>query len=173
MRHTEQYMRYLIGLVVVGLIAFYLGGYAPQNYFPEFSWSDMSTTTDEVVLEETTTGATTPAAKPSTPTSSGEAGKRFMQNGVYVTIVEYSDTGFNPSKLEINRGEEVRFVNKDNETMYIVADNKLSSPVYAQLNMPNSLGKGGTYQLAFTQPGIFSYQNVNKNWKPAGQIFVK
>ncbi len=167
-------MKYLIGLLVVGLIAFYLGGYAPQGYFPDFSWSGMSTTTDEAVLEETATGGTnTTTSKPSAPAVSGDAGKRFMQNGVYVTIVEYTDKGFNPSKLEINRGEEVRFVNLDNETMNVVADNKLSSQVYASFKMPNSVGKGGTYQLAFTDPGIFSYQNVNKTSKPAGQIFVK
>lgn len=166
-------MRYLIGLLLVGLVAFYIGGYAPDSLFPDIT--EMATTTEETADAEDETEAkpSTTQTAPKPAAQSGDAGKRIFQNGVYVTIVEYSEAGFNPSKLDIARGEEVRFVNKDNETMMVVGDAKLSSRAYAQLKMPTSVGKGGTWQLSFIEPGIFSYTNVNKPYKPSGQIFVK
>ena len=101
------------------------------------------------------------------------AGTRVFEKGVYVTLIYLTDQGFVPKNVEIKAGEEIRFVNKTSLTMRVVSDEKLSNQYYAYFNEPQSVGKGGTYQLSLMQPGLFSYYNLNANPRVTGQVFVK
>ena len=114
-----------------------------------------------------TAKAPKPAAVPS------GAGTRTYENGVYVTQVYLTNTGFVPNTLQLTAKEEVRFVNKTTLTMRIAADDKLSNKYYGGLNQPTSVGKNGTYQVALVEPGVFTYYNLNSNTSVGGQIFVK
>jgi plastocyanin len=109
-----------------------------------------------------------PAPKPAVPAG---AGARTFEKGVYVTTVFFTDQGFVPSVVEAHHGEEIRFVNKTNAVMHIIADEKTSSLYYRSINQPNTVGKGGSYQLQLPELGVFNYKNLNGNH--VGQILVK
>lgn len=120
------------------------------------------------------TPKTPTVTKPSTTSSqSAGAGVRTFEKGVYVTQVNYTENGFVPATLEIQHGEEVRFVNKTSLTMRVAADEKLSAIPYQRINQPQSVGKGGTYQVAFTEKGVFSYVNLNTKPVKTGNVYVK
>jgi len=125
--------------------------------------------TTETVNTVTTPKSSTPKAVSGT---ASQAGKRLYENGVYVTVIEHGTYGFTPASLEIKAGEEIRFVNVTNLTMHIIADEKNSSVAYRDFNQPNTLGKGGAYQIALTQPGIFFYYDLNSNPRASGIITV-
>lgn len=146
-------------------------------------WPQETTTTTEsaaVVQEQGTEFATndipkTPSVtKPASSSAQSQgAGVRTFEKGVYVTQVNYTENGFVPATLEIQHGEEVRFVNKTSLTMRIAADEKLSAIPYQRINQAQSVGKGGTYQIALTEKGVLSYVNLNTKPAKTGNIYVK
>lgn len=144
--------------------------------WPEEKSSDtvLETPATETESDTTTVPKTPTVTKPSTTsTQSTGAGVRTFEKGVYVTQVNYTENGFVPATLEIQHGEEVRFVNKTSLTMRIAADEKLSAIAYQRINQPQSVGKGGTYQVAFTELGVFTYVNLNTKPAKTGNIYVK
>ncbi len=135
---------------------------------------ELATTTEEVASEVKEEAATTKPA-PSAPASSyPAAGSRFIQNGVYVTVIQFNGKSFNPASVTITHGEEVRFVNTSNLTMDIGSQNpNASSPAYSALNQPAAKGKGGTYQIGLTEVCVWSYANQTSNPTIKGVVNVK
>ena len=133
--------------------------------------NDTATTTNETVVEKPV------GSSPSPSTSSGNldgAGARTFEKGVYVTTVFFTTKGFAPQSVIIEHGEEVRFVNKTSLTMRVgsqVASNT-SSTFYSAISDQKSQPKGGTYQVALTQPGIWSYYNLTGD-PFTGSVIVK
>lgn len=134
---------------------------------------EVATTTEEAVSEVETVSAPVPTT-PSTQSQYPSPGTRIMQNGVYVTIIHFNGKSFTPNTLTISRGEEVRFINTSNLTMDVGSQNpNASSPAYAQINQPMAKGKGGTYQLSFTEVGVWAYANQTGTTQITGTINVK
>lgn len=157
-------------VIVLGIVLVIVGVY---------TWRGPEAFTGDLLRIATSTSEIIPSANDVLPGKSPAATdaptgpKRTFENGVYVTTIYYTRNGFDPSKLELKAGEEVRFVNSTTLTMRIVADDTLSNQYYASFNQPQSVGRGGSYQLALPQPGILTYYNLNSNPRQGGQIFVK
>ena len=132
--------------------------------------SSTASTTTASLLEKVTSPLTPKQTTPSVPAG---AGARTFENGVYVTTIFYTIDGFVPATLELKHGEEVRFVNKTSAVMHVIGDDKASSQYYRTVNQPNTLGKGGTNQIALPDVGLFSYYNLGTNPRVSGQVFVK
>ena len=92
-----------------------------------------------------------------------------------MNIVRFNGTLFSPDILVVNSGEAVRFVNSSNLTMRVGSRPEcLSSTYYSSISQPSAEGEGSTYEFDFTQPGIFSYQNIPSTGGPIyGIVFVR
>lgn len=97
---------------------------------------------------------------------------RVLEGGKYVTIVTLTNTGFTPKVAEITRGESVRFINKSGSAMRIASDQDNGVPLYIALNQEKSVGQGGIYELTFSEPGIWVYNNLS-NPLGIGVVYVK
>ena len=160
----------LLLVAALGVVTFW-----PVNHVPtievSFPTGDVATTTtDKPAATAPTASKPKPAA--AAPTSPG-AGARTFEKGFYVTTIHYTDQGFVPAKVEIQNGEEVRFVNKTSSAMHVQAEANSSSQYYRAINQPNTVFKGGTYQMQLPEVGVFNYFNINTNPKKSGQIIVK
>lgn len=166
---------YQISGIIILLLVAALGAVSfwPINNIPTvevtFPTNEVATTTTE---KPTAAPTTKPKPQATTPTSPG-AGARTFEKGFYVTTIHYTDQGFVPAKVEIQNGEEVRFVNKTSSAMHVQAEANSSSQYYRAINQPNTVFKGGTYQLQVPEVGVFNYFNINTNPKKSGQIIVK
>ncbi len=88
-------------------------------------------------------------------------------------VVRYTSKGFEPSILEINRGESVEFVNQSDKAMVIKSHDETPENFYPGFSQESGpLGKGGKFYFAFTLPGTWFYYNLNGN-KEQGIIIVK
>ncbi|MDO8620174.1 MAG: hypothetical protein Q7R64_02395 [bacterium] len=123
----------------------------------------------ETTTEKTGTSAVKSPAK--TPVSPYKQ-TRVFENGKYVSIVTLTNTGFTPKVVEITRGESIRFVNKSGSAMRIASDENNGVPLYIALNQEKSVGQGGIYELTFTEPGIWVYNN-RSNPLGVGVVYVK
>jgi plastocyanin len=136
--------------------------------------SGTATTTDESVVTEVAKPAKPASGASSAVASYPTAGSRFLQNGVYVTVIHFNGKSFNPESLTLTHGEEVRFINTSNLTMDIgPALPNASSPGYSALNQPAAKGKGGIYQIGLTEIGVWAYANQTSNPAIKGIVNVK
>jgi plastocyanin len=132
--------------------------------------TDMATTTDESAVTPAT-GSTQGTGSAGVPAG---AGARTFEKGVYVTTIFFTTKGFVPQSVVITHGEEVRFVNKTSLTMRVGSQvqSGTSSTYYSSISDPKSQPKGGTYQIALTQPGVWSYYSMTGD-PFAGLVVVK
>lgn len=164
--------------VIVGVVLLIVG---------VLSWTGTDTPAEIVVtLTPTTTPGTGSSvlpqpkqptvpsvALPTQPTQPTGAGARTFENGFYVTTIYLTNTGFVPASVEVNKGEEVRFVDRANGIMYIVADDKASSVYYRAIKQPALAQRTSTFQFGVPEAGTFSYYNLNSNPRLSGTIIVK
>lgn len=121
---------------------------------------------------ETQNATSTASNKTTTNTSKG-TGSKPGAPAAYDALVTYGSQGFSPNKITIKSGDVVRFINKSGETMRIwPAEDKLPGVGYAGLKQETSLGRNGTFDVHFSQKGIFLYENLN-NKSRTGIVVVE
>ena len=99
---------------------------------------------------------------------------RAKEASTYVTVVKYTSTGFEPAIVSINRGEEVKFVNKSSIGMRIVSNEFEHIPLYPGFSQSKSVGRDGVYQMHFTVPGVWGYHNLDSGHPEViGIVYVK
>jgi plastocyanin len=98
---------------------------------------------------------------------------RFMEDGIWVTVVNYTGTRFVPELVTINLGEQVRFVNKDNLSMRITSNDIKGAPLYPGFDQQKSGGTGSTFTFLFNKAGLWPYHNLNGDPGVVGVVFVK
>jgi plastocyanin len=101
--------------------------------------------------------------------------ERIFDDGHYVHVVRFDGTLFSPDILVINSGDAVRFINGSTMTMRVGSrPESLSSTYYSSISQPAAEGKGATYEYIFTQPGIWSYENIPSTGAPIyGIVFIR
>jgi len=148
-------------LLAVAVAAFF---WWPRTPVPFADEDSTIPSTNKTEPSETTSSPRTPASN---------AGTRTLENNSFVTIVEYTNSGFNPSPLELNAGEEIRFVNKSNGTMRITTDEANSNHTYSSYMQPDTVGYNGTFQLVLPMSGLWTYYNLNTKPPVQGVVYVK
>ncbi len=163
--HTHMVSKYLP--LIFLLIALALGA----AYF--FSGDGTEVTEDESRTETETENTPPVQSAPKSSAPAPQKETRIFENGTWVTVITYTADGFSPSALTLNAGDEVRFVNKTSLTMRIEFT-KAGAPsdIYG-ISQDSSVGKGGTYQVALLDKGIWSFHNLNGNTSLVGVITVK
>jgi plastocyanin len=137
----------------------------------------MATTTAQIAEVTSTTGASpTPAAKPvqyaPKEVRPPQGGTVKPPAAVYDGVVTYTSSGFSPKTIEVKAGTTVRFVNKSNMPMRVVATQSSETPGDGGLNQQKSVSNGGTYDFHFSKTGTWLYQNLNDPSK-VGAVVVK
>jgi|GEM_PF-4928979 len=125
-----------------------------------------------VVVSDTITKKQLPTVK---VVSKPAPGARVFEDGRFVTYVYYNGRAFIPENIVINSGEEVRFVNLANLAMRVASrPENVSSVAYSLLNQPNAEGKGSEFTTIFSEPGVWSYENLTStNPRILGNVYVR
>lgn len=127
-------------------------------------WWNMSSpplTVNEPIKNATTTTTKTTQVNENELVEKAYTQTRVKEGGVYITTVNFTDEGFTPPIIYINRGESVRFVNKADASMRVVSNDFQGAPLYSGFGEQNSVSKGGKYEFTFTKAGVWGYHNLN------------
>ena len=136
-----------------------------------FIWNPFSTS--YLVSDQGMNSGTTSANSSDVGVSHTPAVHTVKEGNHYVTVISYNGSTFSPRVLVINRGENVRFVNTSNLTMRIEADRSASSTLPDRYQEAQSVGKNGTYELSFPNPGVWVVDNINDTSTNSMVIYVK
>lgn len=98
---------------------------------------------------------------------------RVQEGNRFVTTVNYTSNGFEPAIVMVNKGETVRFVNKSNTTMRIAPNLIEGVTAYPGFDQEKSVARNGTYEIMFTEPGVWGYHNLNVSPWAVGVVVVK
>lgn len=153
-------------IVIIGLILIVKKDNQPDVPLETFATTEPQTETVTVV-STTTPVVKKPvvrvAPKVSTPVTKPSG-----------NVIRYTNRGFEPSVLEVKRGESVEFVNENDSKVMVIRSHDENPenfyPGFSQEGGP--LGKGGKFYFAFTLPGTWLYYNLNGNMEQ-GAIVVK
>ena len=101
---------------------------------------------------------------------------------IFHALVTYTDDGFLPTRVEIQRGETVRFVNNGNRGVWIGGDNHPSHTIYPEQSDSDCLGTsfdtcrtlqaGEFWEFTFTHVGSWGYHN-HVRARDTGTIIVR
>ena len=77
--------------------------------------------------------------------------------------VTYTEKGFVPTVVSVNRGDSIIFVNMGGKALRIapVEDPKDATSAYIGFAASKSIRKGETFGVSITQPGIWAYKDLN------------
>lgn len=126
----------------------------------------VATTTPTTAEDKKPTGTETPFVP--------VGGQRVIENGIPVTIIYLTSLGFSPYEITIASGEEVRFVNKTNNSMRIGTRDPESSSFYDTFSQPEVVGRNGEFQIGLTREGIWAYRNLTSpDSAVTGIIYVR
>ncbi|MDO8594928.1 MAG: hypothetical protein Q7R93_05485 [bacterium] len=156
----------LIVIVVLALIALALWSKGTS----EAPYADMAESKTETPAEKTpAVPVKSPAVKRA---EAAYTQTRVLENGRYISIVSLTDKGFVPQVVSINRGENVRFVNKTSGSMRIASEDFEGVALFAGLNQEKTVGKSGIYELTMPEAGVWAYYNLSKGGS-TGVVYVK
>lgn len=74
-------------------------------------------------------------------------------------IVNYTDSGFSPSSLEIKKGQTVQFVNQSAGGMWVGSGPHPTHTAYPEFDAKKSVPSGGVYEFTFDKIGEWKYHN--------------
>ncbi len=119
------------------------------------------------------------ASSASTSTASAKSpASNVVKKGLaalkYAAIVNMTSSGFVPKNVQIKAGQSVHFVNMTSASMRIFSDTfQKNQPYYTGFDELHSVGKNGTYDFLFNDPGVWTYYNLNGNPQLTGTITVE
>lgn len=158
-----------IGVLIVFLIILAAGYILLRDKVPEQALPEQAATKEPSAAPAPV--VTTPAAKRA---ETAYTETRVQENGRYVTTVTLTSAGFVPQIVSVNRGENVRFLNKSGGAMRIASNDFQGVPLLTGLNQEKSVGANGTYEVTLTEVGVWGYRNgVGTNQIVTGIIHVK
>ncbi|MDO8593991.1 MAG: hypothetical protein Q7R93_00555 [bacterium] len=101
--------------------------------------------------ESTTDGADLSASAAATQSSLTQA-----------AVVSYTGNGFSPAVVKIVRGGSINFVNNSGKALRLapLQDPKDGTSAYLGFAATKSIGRGESFGVSLTQPGIWGYKNL-------------
>ena len=164
----------VVSLIILGVVVY---NFSVQNVVPSATTSteDSIASAPSAPAEPTTapaeptTAPATPAAANTTPTTTG---KTFT--------VEITSSGFLPSTVEINKGDNVIFINKDSSNHWPASASHPTHTVYpesggcigSKFDACKGLKQGENWSFTFDQAGTWGYHD-HLNPSNRGTIVVK
>lgn len=106
----------------------------------------------------------------------------MMEGGASVTTVSYTDDGFVPKEITINKGETVMFVNDSSHGMWVASAVHPTHSLYPEKSAGACLGSdfdecendppGTSWAFTFDQVGTWGYHNHSRA-SDTGKVIVK
>lgn len=90
-----------------------------------------------------------------------------------VTIVEINKTGFFPETVQINKGTQVAWINRDTKPHQIKSDPHPLNNLYPFLNTDEKLSTNDQVTITFEKSGTFTYHDELNPLKFKGIVIVK
>lgn len=116
------------------------------------------------------------------PTSSVEPKENASKPQNRSNTVRFTDNGFNPSTLTIQKGEEVVFLDESSRTMWVATDNHPTHTKYDGTSLRSHCSgstdtfdqceTGSSFSFTFNKTGSFGYHN-HKPFVSGGTIIVE
>lgn len=123
--------------------------------------ADLASTTGDLLLPEDNP-PTTRLQKKTTAPQSGATVKLG-------SVVTYTSDGFSPSRVTINKGESVHFINQSDRKLWVASDVHPTHAAYPERDLSNCLGSsfdqckavgtGESWDFTFDAPGEWDYHN--------------
>lgn len=85
--------------------------------------------------------------------------------------VTYTDTGFVPRQIEINKGETVSFINQSQKVMWVASDTHPAHEILPTFDQFGVSNPGESYQYTFNKKGTWRYHD-HVNASQTGTIIV-
>lgn len=171
---NDSHIKNIIIIILLGIILGITGIYYFNNGKLDIIKEEVEV--EEVVdSEEQTSIPKNSAAAPNTQTTKTvdeiRSSIKYVKEGVL--LVTYSDSGFEPSILQVRAGESVRFVNISTKPMWVTTKYHpiFGEQNYSEFDQGKSISTGDAYQFMFTRVGVWGYKNLN-NEKHLGTISV-
>ena len=105
-----------------------------------------------------------------------------MGDPIFHALVTYTDNGFEPKTVIINKGETIRFVNQASKGMWVGGDNHPSHGIYPEVSEDDCLGTsfdtcralaaGEFWEFTFNHVGEWGYHNHTRA-RDGGTVIVK
>jgi len=86
--------------------------------------------------------------------------------------VNYTDDGFSPSTVTINREDTVLFVNQSSETMWVASAPHPTHTDYPEFDEKAAVSNGGSWSFIFDKVGTWKYHN-HRDSSNTGTIVVQ
>ena len=87
-------------------------------------------------------------------------------------VVTYTDIGFSPKTITIQKGQAVTFVNQSSGSLWVASDNHPIHTIYPAFDEKASVGKGASWSFAFDKVGSWGYHNHKQSSK-TGVVIVQ
>lgn len=139
----------IIGVAIVVVFFLYAGSTPPVNAPITQNTEDKS---DVMVSKPVSTNKPVTSVKPTAPVLAPEIPR---------LVVFYTDQGFTPSIREVNKGEEVTFINNSSKGMRIASFQKENLGYYPGLSQPRTVARGEAFKFIFLEAGAWNYHNLN------------
>lgn len=82
----------------------------------------------------------------------------FVQDTNPLTV-EYTNDGYIPDMLSIEKGETVTFVNKSSRSMWVASDNHPTHTIYPEFDQKGLSRTGEAYSFTFENSGQWAYHD--------------
>ena len=74
-------------------------------------------------------------------------------------MVEFTDEGFVPKRLEIEVGQQVRFVNVSESSLWPASNIHPTHQIFPEFDSGSPVGEDGVWAFTFDKPGFWRYHN--------------
>ena len=74
-------------------------------------------------------------------------------------LIEFTDEGFTPKRLDIEVGQQVRFVNRSESSLWPASNIHPTHQVLAEFDAGNPIGADDIWAFTFEKPGFWRYHN--------------
>jgi len=161
----------IVIIIILGLLLW--KGNTSETLLP--ITENQNATTTETVATSTATSTNQVATSTATSTSQTSTKPKTV-------TVTYTDTGYTPKSITINKGDTVKFVNDSSGPMWTASARHPDHTLYPEKTANDCLGsafdqcksvnKGGSYSFTFNQVGSWNYHN-HSNSSQFGTVVVK
>lgn len=172
-RRVEPFWWLIIALgvciVLLGVFMFWVSDTSPTAAVKTFFSSS------EETPEQTQEQTTPPPSVSTVIAESSRNAERIYEDGRYVTLIYFDGESFSPEAAVVESGEAIRFINTTNLTMRVGSrPENLSSTDYSDVDQPTAKGEGGTFEVTFSKPGIWAYENLTSSSpRVFGTVFIR
>jgi|SRR3989338_7463176 len=89
-------------------------------------------------------------------------------------VVTYTDKGFSPSVVQVTRGASITFLNMSGRALRIAPVKSANDDTSAYLGFEatKSIGRGESFGVSVTKPGIWGYKDLNSP-RTVGVVIVE